>query len=49
LIPEMTYNNVNRQGMGGSFVEAVSTNYENAGKKVNIQAETFNGYIEVVK
>jgi DUF4097 and DUF4098 domain-containing protein YvlB len=49
LIPEMTYNNVNRQGMGGNFVEAVSTNYENAGKKVNIQAETFNGYIEVVK
>lgn len=49
LIPEMTYHNVNRQGVGGSFVEAESANYMAAEKKVGIQAETVNGFIEIVK
>ena len=49
LIPEMMYNNVNRQGVGGSFVEAESSGYENYTSKVNIIAETMNGYIEIVK
>jgi DUF4097 and DUF4098 domain-containing protein YvlB len=49
LIPEITYHNVNKRGMGGSFIEAESTGYENFSEKVFINAETRNGYIEVVK
>lgn len=49
LVPEMVYHNVNRQGSGGSFVEAESNGYNNYPSRVNITAETINGYIEVVK
>lgn len=49
LIPELIYYNVNKQGVGGSFVEAESTGYNNYTDKVNITAETINGYIEIVK
>ncbi|MCX8129575.1 MAG: DUF4097 domain-containing protein [Clostridia bacterium] len=49
LIPEMTYHNVNKQGIGGSSAEAESIGYMNYSQKVNINAETNNGYIEVVK
>lgn len=49
LIPEMTYHNVNRHGMGGSFVEAESSNFATYDERVNISAETNNGFIEIVK
>ena len=49
LIPEFLYHNVNRQGTGGSFIEAESKNYESGLNKVNITAETMNGHVEIVK
>ncbi|RCX18265.1 DUF4097 and DUF4098 domain-containing protein YvlB [Anaerobacterium chartisolvens] len=49
LIPEMTYHNINKQGVGGSFVEAESSGYGSYAEKIFINAETSNGYIEVVK
>jgi len=49
LIPELIYYNVSKQGSGGSFVEAESNGYNNFPEKVNIVAETVNGYIEIVK
>jgi len=49
LIPELMYHNVNKQKTGGNFVEAESNGYANYSKKVNINAETSNGYIEIVK
>ncbi len=49
LIPEILYHNVNRQGTGGSFIEAESKNYESGLCKVNITAETMNGHVEIVK
>lgn len=49
LIPEIVYHNVNRQGVGGSFVEAESKDYAAGLNKVNITCETMNGQIEIVK
>lgn len=49
LVPEMVYHNVNKQGVGGSFVEAESSGYEGYAHKVSIQAETTNGPIEIIK
>lgn len=49
LIPEMIYHNVNRHGMGGSFVEAESSGFEGYPQKVTVSAETNNGFIEIVK
>ena len=49
LIPEMIYHNVNRHETGSSFVEAESSGYEGYAEKVNINAETINGFVEVVK
>lgn len=49
LIPEMTYYNVNRQSAGSNFVEAESNGYQGYAEKVFINAETINGYIEIVK
>lgn len=49
LIPEMIYHNVNRQSPGGNFVEAESNGYDTFNEKVNINCETTNGYIEIVK
>ena len=49
LIPELVYHNTNRQGGCGNFVEAESSGYDNHPQKVNINAETVNGYIEIVK
>lgn len=48
LIPEITYRNMSKQ-MNNSFVEAESNGYDNFEQKVNITAETINGYIEIVK
>lgn len=49
LIPDMVYHNVNRQGNSGSYVEAESSSYADYHQKVNINTETANGYIEIVK
>jgi len=49
LIPNILYHNVNRPGPGVNFVEAESSGYEGYAEKVNISAETVNGYIEIVK
>ncbi|MCX7921040.1 MAG: DUF4097 domain-containing protein [Clostridia bacterium] len=49
LIPEIIYNNINKQGIGGSFVEAESNGYEAYAEKVHINAETANAFIEIVK
>lgn len=49
LIPQITYNNVNKQGLGGSFIQAESVGYNDFPRHVEINAETQNGYIEVVK
>lgn len=49
LIPEMIYHNAGRQANRGSFVEAESSGFDTNPQKVNIYAETVNGYIEIVK
>lgn len=49
LIPEMIYHNAGRQANRGNFVDAESSSYEASTQKVNITAETVNGYIEIVK
>jgi len=48
LIPEITYHNISKQ-MSKNFVEAESSGYEGYENKVNITAETYHGYIEIVK
>ncbi|MDQ2087669.1 DUF4097 family beta strand repeat-containing protein [Herbivorax sp. ANBcel31] len=48
LIPEMTYKSISKQ-MKNNFIEAESNEYEGFDKKVNIVAETQNGYIEIAK
>lgn len=49
LIPELTYHSASRQKAGVSFVEAESNEYSKYPEKVSINAETINGYIEIVK
>ncbi|MCX7842723.1 MAG: DUF4097 domain-containing protein [Clostridia bacterium] len=49
LIPEMSYSNTSTQGAGSNFVDAESSGYEGYAEKVSINAETNNGYIEIVK
>jgi len=49
LIPQIIYNNLGKQGLGGATVEAESVNFTDASHKVYITAETANGYIEIVK
>jgi len=50
LIPEMIYHNANTQSFKrGGFVEAENIGYENFPERVFIDAETVNGYIEIVK
>lgn len=47
LIPQLTYHNVNRAGIGGSFVEAESLNYSSMLEKVSVLAESTNASIEI--
>jgi DUF4097 and DUF4098 domain-containing protein YvlB len=49
LVPELIYHNINKQGAGGSFVEAESSGYEAYAQRVCINAETVNGDINVIK
>jgi len=47
LIPQLTYHNVNRAGVGGSFVEAESLNYSAMTEKIFVLAESTNASIEI--
>ncbi len=49
LIPQIVYNNMGKQGFTGSVVEAESAGYAGFAKKVNMNMETVNGYVEIVK
>jgi len=49
LIPELLYHNSASQDGFGKSIDAESSNYNTATVRVNINAETVNGYIEVVK
>ncbi len=51
LVPEMVYHNsnLNQNSPGSNFVEAESRNFEGALEKVIINAQTNNGYIEILK
>jgi DUF4097 and DUF4098 domain-containing protein YvlB len=49
LIPDLLYRNASRAEGFSKQAEAETGNYSNATQKVNIYAETQNGYIEVIK
>lgn len=49
LIPNLLYRNVPRYEGVSRQAEAETENYASAAQKVNINAETTNGYIEVIK
>lgn len=50
LIPDLVYENISKLGgAGNSFIEAESKGYQDYPEKVYINAETQNGYIEIVK
>lgn len=49
LIPQIVYNNMGRQGTEGSVVEAENVGFADYPQKVNMNLETINGYIEIVK
>jgi len=49
LIPNLLYRNAQRMDSFNKQAEAETENYNGATKKVNIYAETQNGYIEVIK
>lgn len=49
LIPDLLYHNLNRQSYGVGFVEATTNSYDTSDQKVNIEAYTKNGLIEIVK
>jgi DUF4097 and DUF4098 domain-containing protein YvlB len=49
LIPDLLYNNAGKSFIPDKTVEAQSNTYSTTSQRVNIYAETFNGYIEVVK
>lgn len=49
LIPELLYSNPGKSFSPDKAVDAQSSSYNNAPQRVNIYAETLNGYIEVVK
>ncbi|HOQ06953.1 MAG TPA: DUF4097 family beta strand repeat-containing protein [Clostridiales bacterium] len=49
LIPNLLYRNAMRINRSHRQADAETDNYATADKKVNIQAETMNGYIEIIK
>lgn len=49
LIPNLLYRNAPKKDGFGKEAEAETENYSNALQRVNIIAETLNGYIEVIK
>lgn len=49
LIPQLVYNNMGKQGLTGSVVEAESAGYDSFNRKVNMNMETVNGFVEIVK
>ena len=49
LVPNIQYNRLDKQGGAGNFVDAESKGYDGFREKVIIEAETVNGYIEIIK
>ena len=49
LIPNLLYRNAMRADRMSKQAEAETENYASAVQKVNVSAETTNGYIEVIK
>ena len=49
LIPNLLYRNAPKVEGPGRLAEAETENYSAATEKVNIYAETQNGYIEIIK
>ena len=49
LIPSVLYRNIPKTDSSNRQIEAETENYSNAAQKVHINAETQNGYIEVIK
>jgi DUF4097 and DUF4098 domain-containing protein YvlB len=49
LIPSLLYRNAPEAGGFGKQAEAETENFSNAPQRVNIYAETLNGYVEVIK
>ena len=49
LVPDLLYHNAMRMDRMNMHAEAETGNYAAAAQKVNIYAETTNGYIEVIK
>ena len=49
LVPGLKYTAPIKQTSTGRYIEASTEDYENYHYKVNIDAETHNGYIEIVK
>lgn len=49
LIPQITYHNVNRAGIGGTFVEAETLNYSASPEKLSITVESTNGTIDIAQ
>lgn len=49
LIPNLLYRNAPKIEGSGRLAEAETENYSTATRKVNIYAETQNGYIEIIK
>lgn len=49
LIPNIKYNSISKLGPAGNSVDAESEGYESFVNKVTVDAETTNGYIEIVK
>ena len=49
LIPSLLYRNAPEAGGFGKQVEAETENFSNTPQRVNIYAETLNGYVEVIK
>ena len=48
-MPDLLYRNAMRMDRMNMHAEAETGNYAAAAQKVNIYAETTNGYIEVIK
>lgn len=49
LIPNLLYRNAMRADRFGRQADAETENYASAAQKVNVSAETSNGYIEIIK
>lgn len=49
LVPDVQYNRLDKQGYSGNYIDAESKGYDTFDERVIIEAETVNGYIEIIK